>query len=189
MEIMADTEKTKADAKKAEIELALKEFGHELKRVRRSKKLTQLRLHEITGVDKTVISELENGTYTPSLVMIRQLAEGLGVSPYILIAPYYGVPLPNFVLKDKETLENFINLAIEYISSQPPGQDEANTTGSPDPKKLTPTQQKARNKRRSVDTTKGHGVADVTPDVAPPIDPQSPSGQEPTNPNPTNNSQ
>jgi predicted transcriptional regulator len=76
MELMTDTEKTKADAKKAEIELALKEFGHELKRIRRSKKLTQLRLHEITGVDKTVISELENGTYTPSLVMVRQLVEG-----------------------------------------------------------------------------------------------------------------
>jgi hypothetical protein len=83
-------------------------------------------------------------------------------------------------LKDKETLENFINLAIEYISSQPPEQDDANTIGLPETKKLTPAQQKARNKRRSVDTTKGHGVADVTPDVAPPIDPQSPSGQEPT---------
>jgi transcriptional regulator with XRE-family HTH domain len=115
------------DKKKAEAELALKEFGHELKRIRRSKKLTQLRLHEITGIDKTVISDLENGNYTPSLVLIRQLAAGLAVSPYILIAPYYGIPLPNYVLKDKETLEKFINLAIEYISSQPPGQDDANT--------------------------------------------------------------
>jgi transcriptional regulator with XRE-family HTH domain len=177
------------DKKKAEAELALKEFGHELKRIRRSKKLTQLRLHEITGIDKTVISDLENGNYTPSLVLIRQLAAGLAVSPYILIAPYYGIPLPNYVLKDKETLEKFINLAIEYISSQPPGQDDANTIGLPDTKKLTPAQQKARHRRRSTDTAGGHAVADVTPDVAPPIDPQSPTGQEPTNPNPTNNSQ
>ncbi len=93
------------EIKKAENELALIEFGHELKRIRRAKKLTQKRLAEITGIDDTVISDLENGNYIPSLVIIRQLAEGLNVSPYELIAPYYGIPVTEFYVKNKQALD------------------------------------------------------------------------------------
>lgn len=102
------------DKKKAEIELALKDFGLELRRNREAKNLNQRELHEITGIDKTVLSELERGLYTPSLALIKQLADGLGINPHILVAAYYGIQLPEFNLRDKETLENFIRLALEY---------------------------------------------------------------------------
>jgi transcriptional regulator with XRE-family HTH domain len=112
------------EQKKAENELALQEFGRELKRVRKARRYTQKRLHELTGIDETVISDLENGNYTPSLALIRQLAEGLNISPYTLVAAYYGLPLPDFNQTDREALDNFIKLAMDYINqSQPqPGQ-------------------------------------------------------------------
>ena len=115
-QIVEEIEASEQDNKKAEIELALKEFGLELRRIRESKNLNQRELHEITGIDKSVLSELERGLYTPSLAIIKQLADGLDVNPHILVASYYGMPIPEFSLKDKETLESFIKLALDYVA-------------------------------------------------------------------------
>jgi transcriptional regulator with XRE-family HTH domain len=122
MEQAVKTQARGTEKKKADNELALQEFGRELRRVRRTRRYTQRRLHELTGIDETVISDLENGNYTPSLVLIRQLADGLNISPYTLVAAYYSLPLPDFNQADRETLDNFIKLAVDYINQGQPGQ-------------------------------------------------------------------
>jgi transcriptional regulator with XRE-family HTH domain len=118
-----EVETNKEDKKKVELEAAYIRFGLELKRIRESMKLTQVRVHELTGIDKTVLSELERGLYPPSLPIIWQLIEGLGVSPHLFTAAYYDIPVPGFNVKDKETLDAFIKLALDYLKPsilQPP---------------------------------------------------------------------
>jgi transcriptional regulator with XRE-family HTH domain len=110
-------EKIRDNQKKAENELALQDFGRELRRIRKIRGFTQKELWEITGIDDTVISDLERGTYTPSLTLIKELSDGLQINPFILLSAYYGVPLPEFSIRDRETLEGFIKLARNYLSS------------------------------------------------------------------------
>jgi transcriptional regulator with XRE-family HTH domain len=107
-------ETNKEDEKKVEIAEAQIRYGLELKRIRESRKITQIKLHEISKVDKTVISELENGKYPPSFPTTGDLCRALDCSPHLLVAAYYGIPLPEFNVRDKEALENFVRLALEY---------------------------------------------------------------------------
>lgn len=134
MQAVEEAGTTRVDIKKAEIELALKDFGLELKRVRESRNINQRELHELTGIDRTVLSELERGLYTPSLSMIRELADGLKINPHILVAAYYGVPLPEFNLNDKETLDSLIKIALDYLARQHQPQPPALTTDNRTPR-------------------------------------------------------
>lgn len=47
--------------------------------------ITQKQLAELTGIDQSVISKLENGERRPTLKMLRKLAAGLGKTVWIEI--------------------------------------------------------------------------------------------------------
>ncbi len=56
-----------------------KQFGSQLKSIRKSKKLTQENLAELVGVDFRYISLIENGKSFPSADLIEKLAVALDV--------------------------------------------------------------------------------------------------------------
>ena len=67
----------------------LSAFGARLRSVRHQAGLSQERLAEQAGFDRTYISLLELGKRAPSLIGIGRLARALGVDPADLLA---GVP-------------------------------------------------------------------------------------------------
>jgi transcriptional regulator with XRE-family HTH domain len=164
MEQLLDVEKHVLEVKKEDNELALFEFGQELKRIRRAKKLTQKRLHELTGIDDTVISDLENGNYTPSLVIIRQLADGLGINPFELIAPYYGIPLPGFNVKGQQALEKIRDIIGAYYHLELNEQEAEHL-------------REARQRRRQAEREEAALLADMTPHPTDP--PKKPKSKPP----------
>lgn len=63
-------------------------FGRALRNLRKEKKLTQDELSLFSRVDRSYISELENGEKAPSLLTITALARALHVKPSALIEDY-----------------------------------------------------------------------------------------------------
>lgn len=61
-------------------------FGQVLRQLRKSKKISQEKLAEMSKLDRTFISLLERGLRQPSLSTILQLAQSLQVSPVEMIA-------------------------------------------------------------------------------------------------------
>jgi len=61
-------------------------FGRSLKRLRQERGLSQERLSEMSGCDRSYISLLESGINSPSLSMIFQLATALKARPSVLLA-------------------------------------------------------------------------------------------------------
>lgn len=59
-------------------------FISNLKRIRKSKKITQETLAELCGTDTSYISQIEIKRRFPSISLIERLAESLGVEPYVL---------------------------------------------------------------------------------------------------------
>ncbi|MFA6077303.1 MAG: helix-turn-helix transcriptional regulator [Candidatus Paceibacterota bacterium] len=57
-----------------------KKLGENLKKIRTEKNITQTDLAEKLGVDKSFISNIENGKNNPTLSTITNLAQALGVS-------------------------------------------------------------------------------------------------------------
>lgn len=57
-----------------------KQLGVNLKKIRVEKKITQAELAEALSVDKSFVSNIENGKTNPTLSTITNLAESLGVS-------------------------------------------------------------------------------------------------------------
>jgi len=57
-----------------------KKLGGNLKKIRTEKNITQTDLAEKLGVDKSFISNIENGKNNPTLSTITNLAQALGVS-------------------------------------------------------------------------------------------------------------
>jgi transcriptional regulator with XRE-family HTH domain len=60
-------------------------FGRALRKIRKERKLTQDELSLYSNVDRSYISELENGGKAPSLLTIISLARALQVKPSVLI--------------------------------------------------------------------------------------------------------
>lgn len=58
-----------------------KKLGENLKKIRTKKDITQTGLAETLGVDKSFISNIENGKTNPTLSTITSLAKALKVSP------------------------------------------------------------------------------------------------------------
>lgn len=54
---------------------------------RNSNHLTQKELAEITGINQSEISKLENGTRNPSIKLLQKLAEGMGMVLNISFTP------------------------------------------------------------------------------------------------------
>jgi transcriptional regulator with XRE-family HTH domain len=61
-------------------------FGEVLREIRRSRRLSQERLAEVSGCHRTYVSLLERGINGPSLSMLFQLGSALGVTPSELLA-------------------------------------------------------------------------------------------------------
>ncbi|NRG29409.1 helix-turn-helix transcriptional regulator [Bacillus circulans] len=81
-------------------------FGEELKRIRKSKKMTINELSEKSSVSSSYISQIENGKRdTPTPELIKKLAHGLSIDYYHLmrIAGYLNPDEDNFI-----TLEQLI---------------------------------------------------------------------------------
>ncbi|MFA5736894.1 MAG: helix-turn-helix transcriptional regulator [Candidatus Paceibacterota bacterium] len=57
-----------------------KKLGENLKNIRTSKNITQTEFAEKLGVDKSFVSNIENGKTNPTLSTITNLAQTLGVS-------------------------------------------------------------------------------------------------------------
>ena len=55
-------------------------FGKKLRTLRDEAKLTQEKLGELTGLDRTYISDIERGVRNPSLKSLQKLAKAFNVS-------------------------------------------------------------------------------------------------------------
>lgn len=62
-------------------EVTLKEFGSNLRQLRKNKNLSQEKLAQIAELDRTYISGIERGLRNISLLNIFKLAEALDVHP------------------------------------------------------------------------------------------------------------
>ncbi len=56
-----------------------KKLGENLKKIRTKKNITQTELAKTLGVDKSFVSNIENGKTNPTLSTITNLAQTLGV--------------------------------------------------------------------------------------------------------------
>lgn len=57
-----------------------KKLGENLKKLRIKKDINQIELARILGVDRSFVSNIENGKNNPTLSTITSLAKALGVS-------------------------------------------------------------------------------------------------------------
>ncbi|EGQ9713985.1 helix-turn-helix transcriptional regulator [Vibrio parahaemolyticus] len=55
------------------------EIGKQVKQSRKAKRLTQLQLAKITRINKTTISEIENGRFTGSFDIFERLLDSVGL--------------------------------------------------------------------------------------------------------------
>lgn len=86
-------------------------FGEKLQQWRLNNNLSQEKLAEMIGVDRTYISLLERGKRNPSLVCINSIAQALNVSPYELIfIPEWQEDLKNFCDKYNINLKNLADV-------------------------------------------------------------------------------
>jgi transcriptional regulator with XRE-family HTH domain len=63
-----------------------KAFGQVVRDLRIERKLSQEKLSELSGLDRSYVSEIERGEKTASIRTLVKLAEGLGKLPSSLIA-------------------------------------------------------------------------------------------------------
>ncbi|WP_163880849.1 helix-turn-helix domain-containing protein [Paenibacillus favisporus] len=75
-------------AKHSDKSIELLAFGRALRKIRKEKKLTQDELSVYSRVDRSYISELENGEKAPSLLTITSLARALQVKASVLVEGY-----------------------------------------------------------------------------------------------------
>jgi transcriptional regulator with XRE-family HTH domain len=68
--------------------LELLAFGRALRNLRKEKKLTQEQLSDTSGIDRSYISELENGEKAASFLTIVALTRALKVSTVDLMGVY-----------------------------------------------------------------------------------------------------
>ncbi|HFI0508902.1 TPA: XRE family transcriptional regulator [Streptococcus suis] len=90
-------------------------LGNAIKNLRKSKKLTQKQLSELTGYKQNTISNHENGNRQLDENDIRVYAKALGVSPQTLFdktnpRPTSSIPLPNFDPRKTILLSNYSKL-------------------------------------------------------------------------------
>ena len=57
-----------------------KRLGQNLKKIRTQKDITQVSIAKTLGVDRSFVSNIENGKTNPTLSTITNLAKALGVS-------------------------------------------------------------------------------------------------------------
>lgn len=57
----------------------LNKLGHKIKVLRMNKKVSQDKLAELGNIERAHISNIENGKTNPSILYLKQIADGLGV--------------------------------------------------------------------------------------------------------------
>lgn len=62
-------------------------FGHNVSRIRLSKKWTQEQLSEKANLHRTYVSGIERGVRNPTLSIIYRIAAALGVEASVLLQP------------------------------------------------------------------------------------------------------
>jgi len=62
--------------------------GRNFARLRREKGLTQEQVEERSGFSQQYLSDLERGRRNPTVVTLFELAQALGVSHVLLVAPH-----------------------------------------------------------------------------------------------------
>ena len=60
-------------------------FGKVLRSYRRQRSLSQEKLAELAGLDRTYISQIERGLKSPSMRALMALAQALHVKAYVLV--------------------------------------------------------------------------------------------------------
>lgn len=60
-------------------------FARNLRQLRHEKGLSQEALADEAGIDRTYVSALERGVYSPSITIVAKLAAALGVEPEALM--------------------------------------------------------------------------------------------------------
>lgn len=61
-------------------EIILSQLGKKLRQLRLNKHLSQEKLAEITGLDRTYVSGLERGKRNPSYLIVRRLSQSLNIN-------------------------------------------------------------------------------------------------------------
>ena len=62
------------------------EFGRRLRALRKARGLTQEKLAELSGLDRTYVPQAESGSRNVSLVTIDKFARALGVDSALLVS-------------------------------------------------------------------------------------------------------
>jgi XRE family transcriptional regulator, regulator of sulfur utilization len=70
-----------------------KAFGQAIRELRKKQRISQMKLHVKSGLDKTFISDLERGIQCPSLITILRVARAFDVSASTLILRTVESPL------------------------------------------------------------------------------------------------
>jgi transcriptional regulator with XRE-family HTH domain len=70
-----------------------KAFGQAMRELRQKLRMSQMKLHVESGLDRTFISDLERGIQCPSLITILRVAKALNVSAPTLILRTVESPL------------------------------------------------------------------------------------------------
>lgn len=63
-------------------------FGAIIKKIRESKSISQEKLAQLSKLDRTFISQIENGKRNPTLVTILKISKALDVEPAFLFKQY-----------------------------------------------------------------------------------------------------
>lgn len=62
-------------------------FAANLRRHRRTRRLSQEALADAAGIDRTYVSALERGIYSASLTTVEDIARALGLQAFELLVP------------------------------------------------------------------------------------------------------
>jgi len=63
-------------------------FGAVIKKIRESKSISQKKLAQLSKLDRTFISQIENGKRNPTLLTILKISNALDVDPAFLFKQY-----------------------------------------------------------------------------------------------------
>lgn len=67
------------------------QIGQKIKQQRKDKQLTQSKLSELTRINKTTISEIENGRFTGSFDIFERLLDAVGLQ-FDIVTKEYSLP-------------------------------------------------------------------------------------------------
>lgn len=92
--------------------------GSNVRRIRKSKGYSILKIREITGLSKSTISEIENDKSSPTIATLEKLAEALGVSlDYLLKKSPVALIEENLKGMTMQDLADKAKLTVEYLNN------------------------------------------------------------------------